>query len=169
MTVREELLALQKAHGGILQVARAEQWARDNTASALYASLEWDDRVAAQQHRFQQIRQLIAIHIVTDTGQRQLVSLKIDRIADGGGYRYIDDVMASPSMRQMLLEEAFADLERLRLKYEALRELADVWTAAGRAKQRQQRTGGRRHKTRSLAKRGPAIQSKAKLAKRRRA
>lgn len=126
MTIREELLALQAEHT-VLQGETVIEWAQENTESALYAALEWDDKVAGHEYRLSQVRRLIAIHVVSKEGVRQLISLKIDRAVDKGGYRLIDDVLSDQNMREMMLSEALADFERLRLKYEGLREFARVW------------------------------------------
>jgi hypothetical protein len=132
-TIRDELLGLQRGHT-VLQVERVVDWAREHPESALHRSLEWNDRTAAHHYRCQQVRRLIAIHVVSDDGVRQLVSLKIDRVAPGGGYRDLSTVMRAPELRRMLLAEALEELDRLRLKYEGLRELAGVWEAADRVR-----------------------------------
>lgn len=127
MTVANELLTLQKRSGGILKVEDAEKWARANPRSCLHSELEWDDKKAGQEYRFWQIRRLIKLNITNEQGAPQLVSLSIDRVKAGGGYRDLETVMSSPPLREVLLTDALADLERVRLKYEGFRELARVW------------------------------------------
>jgi hypothetical protein len=141
MTIKSELLQLQK-RDGVLKPERAVEWARSHPKSALHASLEWDDNAAANEYRLWQIRRLIAVHVVSDEGVRQLVSLTIDRTVDGGGYRNLQDVLKSPSMRDRLLEDALADLERIRLKYHGLVELARVWEEAHRVRSKQAKRNG---------------------------
>jgi hypothetical protein len=155
MTIREELLDLQKRHK-ILKPETAVEWARAHPQSALHSSLEWDDSAAANEFRIWQVRRLIAIHIVSETGVRQMVSLTIDRTKVGGGYRALDDVLASGTMRDVLLADALAELERTRSKYESLVELASVWTEVRRVKIKQaKRTGAKLRQERSR----PAMQA----------
>ena len=125
MTIRSELIELQQQAGGLLQVEAAVEWASENTDSALYKSLEWDNDKAGHEWRCHQIRRLIAIHVVNDDGVRQMVSLTIDR--GDGGYRDLDAVMAVPDLRSILLRDALSELERVQKKYEMVSELAKVW------------------------------------------
>lgn len=131
-TVREELLALQR-RDGVLFPARAVEWARLNPRSALHRSLEWDDDEAAEQYRIWQVRHLIAVHIVNKKGQRLMVSLTIDRVASGG-YRDIGAVLHDQTLRDVLLTDAIADLERAQSKYNSLMELAGVWKEVKKAR-----------------------------------
>lgn len=142
MTIKDELLNLQAASGGLLKAEEAVAWASNNQESALYRSLEWDDVKAGHEYRVWQVRRLIAIHITTKEGVRQMVSLTIDRI-DGGGYRDINAVISSPEMRTVMLADALAELDRVKLKYESLRELTEVWDAANRVRSRQARASRR--------------------------
>jgi hypothetical protein len=135
MSVQEELLALQQQADGLLQVESTVEWAAENPDSALHAALDWDDEHAAHSWRCHQVRRLIAIHVVDAGNVRQLVSLSIDRVGDGG-YRSLGAVLASANMRGVLLADALADLDRVRRKYETLVELAGVWEETERASQK---------------------------------
>lgn len=135
--VRDELLALQDEEGKV-NVAEAVRWARTHKKSALYAALNWDDADAAEQHRRWQVRQLIVVHIVDPTGGRRFVSLSIDR-KDGGGYRPMDQVLARQDFREILLNDALADLQRLEARYKHLQELGAVWDATHAAAAKRQR------------------------------
>ena len=137
---------MQQHYGGMLQAEAGIEWARKHTDSALHAALEWDDEKAGQQHRLWQMRALIAIHVVNIEGQREMVSLTIDRVQPGGGYRDIQDVLKAPPLREILLADALRELERVRLKFETLQELAEVWTAIDRVQQK--KTTKRQAKTR---------------------
>jgi hypothetical protein len=116
-------------------------WARSNPGSALHRSLEWDDGVAAENWRIWQVRRLIALHIVYADDSRAMVSLSIDRSGDGG-YRSMEDVLPVQRLRDCMLDDALRDLNRLKLKYEKLEELAQVWAAAAAASAKRKR--GRR-------------------------
>jgi hypothetical protein len=138
MTIKDELLALQKkAPGGLLQVKSVHDWATANTDSCLYNSMtQWSDEECILKWRYQHIRELIAIHVVTEVGERKFVSLSIDRVRPGGGYRDMDAVMKAPRLRQILLQDALDDLERVRLKYHTVVELARVWEEAKRIREK---------------------------------
>jgi hypothetical protein len=135
-TIKDELLALQRQAGdGLLQVEPVVTWAAQHPDSALHKSLPWDDAAAAHEWRCHLVRRLIAIHIVNETGVRQMVSLTIDRTAPGGGYRSLNAVMAAPNLRKILLNDALDELERVQRKYEAVTELARVWQEIEHARQ----------------------------------
>lgn len=126
-----ELQSLSK--GGLLKPEAVVNHARD-PSSALHACFEWDDTVAAHQHRLWQARQLIVrVTVVPAKGREPVqafVSLSDDRQDEGGGYRATVSVMSDPARRAQLLAEAMADLDRLRAKYRGLEELAAVFQAA---------------------------------------
>lgn len=135
MSIRDELLAL-KDEDGLIVAEGAVEWAKANPTSALYLSLEWDNDKAAHEHRIWQVRRLISIHVVYDSGARQVVSLSIDRKQPGGGYRSIEDVLPNVDLRECMLADAVKELERVQLKYNHLHELADVWKAKDKVKRR---------------------------------
>lgn len=138
MSIRDELLALKRDDGLILASA-AEEWARTHPESALHKSLQWDDAIAGHEYRLMQVRRLISIHIVSEAGERQVVSLSIDRTKPAGGYRDLDDVLPQPDLRDVLLQDALAELERVQAKYSRLQELNEVWAAKDRVKQGRRR------------------------------
>jgi hypothetical protein len=129
-SISAELLAL-KDRAGLIHAPKAVEWARENPDSMLHDHLEWDDKKAAESHRVWQVRQLIALHVVNDEGDRLLVSLSIDR--GDGGYRPLDDVLAAPALKDVMLQDALRDLDHLKRKYARLNELVRVWDAAQQA------------------------------------
>lgn len=129
--IRAELLALKKK--GLVSAREAVEWARKNPRSALHAALNWDDKDAAQEWRVEQVRRLIQVHIIAVDGGRQFVSLSIDR-ARGGGYRDIDQVKGSERLRDILLQDALDELERVRSHYQSLQELSRVWAEAAKVR-----------------------------------
>ena len=137
--IADELLAL-KNETGVINPAAAVAWARENKKSTLHANLEWDDGIAGERWRVSQVRQLIAIHIVDPDGGRRFVSLSIDRRHDGSnGYRSLDDVVARPDLREIMLRDALLDLERIQERYKKLTELQPVWEAAEQTRQKRSR------------------------------
>lgn len=101
------------------------EWAKQHKDSALHQQFEWDNKAAGHQYRLWQARQLIALHIVTGEGERRSVSLSIDRRK--GGYRDVEDVMRAPALREIMLNDALAELKRVKFRYSAVKELARVF------------------------------------------
>lgn len=137
-TVKEELLAIAAASAdGLLHAREVVAWAKDHEESALHAAMEWDDEVAAHQHRLAQARRLIEIHVCKAGPTSELfVSLSIDRIA-GGGYRPVSEVVQMPNLREVMLRDALADLGRMQTRYQQVQELSAVWTALGEVRERE--------------------------------
>ncbi len=133
-TIEDELLALRDEHG-LINVNTAHDWAQVNNNSRLHAELVWDDAVAGKRYRLWQLRSLIAVTLVDKSGDRRFVSLSIDRVT--GGYRSIDDIVQRVDLRETMLADSLAELERLRRKYEHLTELSGVWAAASTAATKQ--------------------------------
>jgi len=130
MTIATELVALRAADG-MIHVEDVHAWARANDGSALHRALEWDDRAAARKYRFEQIRLMIRIYVVNEDHERQAISLSADRGA-GGGYRNLDDVMDVPDLRALALADALDEYQRIKARYDWLRELAEVHEALER-------------------------------------
>lgn len=129
MSIRTELLALRN-EDGLIVPGEAVVWARDNPGSDLHNALEWDDEAAGEQWRHWQVRRLVALHIISEEGDRQVVSLSTDRRREGGGYRHTDEVLAAPDLREIMLSDALEELQRVENKYRRLQELAAIWDAA---------------------------------------
>lgn len=137
ISLKNELLALKNANGLIVPT-EAVNWARENEESLLHSKLEWDDEIAGEKYRVEQVRQLIAVHITDAEGSRAAISLSIDRRS--GGYRLLDDMKARPDLRQIMLEDALAEFNRMQAKYQRVRELERVWAAVSTvASEHQQR------------------------------
>jgi hypothetical protein len=124
MTIQSELEAL-RGDDGLIHAEEAVEWAAKHPKSALYAHLEWDDKKAGHQYRIWQVRNVL-LSIVNEEDVRQEVSLSIDR-ATGGGYRNLKSVMSTKELREVLLADALAELNRLKLRFSVLTELARVW------------------------------------------
>lgn len=138
MSVKQELTELF-ADNEKTTVGEIIEWARKHSASALYHELKFNDNAtAAELWRQHHVRKLIAIHIVDPGGQRQTVSLSIDRVT-GGGYRAMNDVLREMPLREVLLEDAFNELHRVEAKFDSLNELARVWDAVHEAERAAER------------------------------
>ncbi len=126
--IASEIEALREADGKI-RPAPLVAWAKKHHDSALHKCFEWSDSAAADLYRIEQARKLIRVVIVHDvTEERKTVSLRIDRI-NGGGYRKLDEVVASLDLRPRLVSDALGELCSLRRKYSYLGELASIWAA----------------------------------------
>lgn len=145
--IRDELEQLRRAGGGILKAEAVVAFAAD-PATALHGEFTWDDAEAARQHRLEQARGLIRVH-VTVIGEdappvRMYVSLGSDRREPGGGYRAMREVLADDERRAELLAQSLAELQSWERKYRTLAELAPVFEAAEalrRARARPARAG----------------------------
>lgn len=143
--IRAELLALQERYP-LLPRRVIHDWAKTHKGSALYAALEWDDRIAGLEYRLVQISQLVSVHTRTEQGVAQMHALSIDYKA-GGGFRSLDAIMGSETMRDALLKDAFADFQRFRKKFETLRDLASVFAEMKKVERKvSRRKGGKQAK-----------------------
>ena len=114
---------------GIIHARTVVEWARKNRGSALHRKFEWNVQKAAYQHWLWQARQLIAVHVVTEGGHRQTISLVPDRVA-GGGYRRLDVVLDTADLRRSAVEQAFGELERWKDRHSHLsREFGQIFGA----------------------------------------
>jgi hypothetical protein len=133
-TIADELLALRSDDGRI-NPAEAVVWAKRHTKSRLHGALEWDDAVAGERYRIWQVRALISTYVLdVATGDRKFVSVSIDR--QSGGYRSLAEVIATPDLREVMVADALAELERVQKRYERVTELQTVWAEADKVRSR---------------------------------
>lgn len=137
-SVKEELERLREQNGGeLVQPEQVIEFARLNRNSALHAEFEWDNTKAAHQFRLEQARRIIRLNIDVletpggDVTVPMYVSLVSDR-KNGGGYRRLNAVMNNAEMRAQFLQQALDEFQRVRRKYETIRELAPVFAALDR-------------------------------------
>lgn len=133
--VARELEAIRKRHRGILRPGDVVEYARDQK-TALHELFEWDDGKAAEEYRLEQARQVIrcTVHLIEDEQPpvRAYVSLQDDRKA-GNSYRSIEEVLASPKLREALLSQALREANSWQKRYERLNELKPVFRAIQKA------------------------------------
>lgn len=126
-----ELKRIQEENNGTLLPEKVVEAAAIET-SPLHSQFEWDDSIAAHQHRLWQARMLIRVSVEFNeqakVETRVFVSLKSDR-QDGLGYRSLVDVMSDEVRRNELLQDAAEEMRSFRAKYKELKELADVFSA----------------------------------------
>jgi hypothetical protein len=126
-----ELAIIRQANNGIVQPAAVVEFAR-NPETALHSRFEWDDSEAAEQYRLWQARHLLRVYVTVVGSEPEPIKAHVSLISDrneSGGYRYIGDVLNSPSLRAELLRTALRELEAFRSKYHRLKELSDVFAA----------------------------------------
>lgn len=127
----------KRSADGILQAEDVVEFARDER-TALHSEFEWDDSVAAHQHRLEQARKIIRLTLTVVESPagpqtvRMYASCDSDRVNPGGGYRSLVEVMNSEDLRDQLLHAALRDLRTVRRKYQQLRELQPIFRAIDR-------------------------------------
>ncbi len=135
--VVRELQRIQALNRGLLRAVDVVEEAR-HPASPLHDYFEWDDGEAGHRYRLAQARQLIRVTVeVLPYNEpryevRAFVSLSPDRTLEGGGYRVMAEVLATPSQRQQLLADALSELNRLKAKYFQLSELEGIFRSIER-------------------------------------
>ena len=150
-TITEELRFIQTNNNGTLLPYQVVEYAKDPN-TLLHKKFEWEDSVAAYQHRLWQARQVIRLELIVvdrksetpgkifinmDPGEaeegkatRAFISLSIDRRGEAkNGYRSIEDVVSDEYMRAQMLEDARKDMNLFRRKYNMLKELSEVFDA----------------------------------------
>lgn len=123
----EEVRALSE--DGLLHPEKAVAWARQHRESEIYKHLEWNDGLAAEQYRVEQVRQVIRVVVInsseTDQTVRAYISTPTDRVT-GGGYRQMNDALMRA--RQELINEALKTLENFGNRYAHLPELDTLFS-----------------------------------------
>lgn len=134
--VRAELARLASKHRGRLTEAMVVEASRD-PESPLHPLFLWDnDEEAARIGRLEIARTLIvSVRITAAEAKEYDVSVAVRKYHGvGDGYAELGRVMGRDDLRQMLLSSALEDLEQLKRRYSALRDiLGDVFDAIDRA------------------------------------
>lgn len=131
----------QLAAGGELDPKEVLEAARPPT-SPLHKYFNWDDTNAAEAFRVWQARKLIKSVVLvveslaTEADAPTPVFLNI--ISDDGEREYYETttILETPSLYKKALEQALTELDRVRKKYEHLKELRDVWRAIKRSRRK---------------------------------
>lgn len=146
--VGERLEAIRAKRDGLTPEAVLQD-AR-NIRSALHSYFEWDDALAAQQHRISQARDLIRAVQVRfierpPEAERQIslaavlpaplqpqpvrAFVAIERPDGGRAYESTTRAMADPELRRQVLARAHSEMDAVARKYRELSELGDVFSA----------------------------------------
>ena len=141
MTQLEALKEIARRDGGLLRPAAVVEAAMDEN-SPLHSAFCWDDTVAAEKYRILQAQHLIrSIRVeVEDCGEKIEVPVFVGVSADRDGssaenpYRILEDMKQMPDLMRCAVNDAIEQLEALRIRYQHLKELADVWAAIAKHK-----------------------------------
>lgn len=103
---------------------------------ACHDLIEWDDAVAAEEHRVTQARRIIRSVTVVEGDEPEGGSapafVAVRREGGHGGYMRTADAVAAPDLRATVLDDALRQLRGLEARYGHLAELAGVWEELNR-------------------------------------
>lgn len=119
-----ELLKLKREDGLILPKDVVE--AARSPKSPLHASFTWDNTKAAAEYRLWQARTLLRICVVMLPQNTQVTKAFVS-LSSEVGYRSIEQVLSVKIQRETMLDDAMDELERVRAKYNHLKELVGVF------------------------------------------
>ncbi len=107
---------------GVVDDARPEE-------SVLHPAFEWDDSIAAEEHRRQQARHLVGgLRVVVETPEearstRAYVHVRID---EHEGYALAAQVMTDEALREQVVRRAWVELQSWIARYRELKEMARI-------------------------------------------
>ena len=98
----------------------------------LHKQFEWDDGIAAEKYRVEQARHIICnlkvVAAENTAPTRAFVTIQ-HSYGSTSGYEHVVDVMSDEEKKAKLLETAKTELKWFKLKYQNLKELANVMKA----------------------------------------
>lgn len=124
-----------QSHGSVTPAMVVDEARADD--SPLHPAFEWHEDVAAELYREEQARHLMRAIIyeeqVADDGPPRPIQAYVHvRTEDGPGYMASRVAMATPDLREQVLNDALKMFEGLRRRYEHIRELSGVFDAIDR-------------------------------------
>jgi hypothetical protein len=139
-SVGEELERIHRKHKAIVPKKVVEE-SRPKTA-VLHPHFEWNDKVAAEEYRVHQARQIIgSVVVVPETENKRPVQAFInvsvvpegessgDHENRGRAYLPAQQVADDPALRDQHLANLKLRLKNMRREHAAFEELAEVWSA----------------------------------------
>lgn len=142
--VGERLALLEHEHHGLTADVALDD-AR-NPASALHPIPEWDDAVAAEAHRLEQMRHALR-SVVVRVGKEEEHEVRAFVLVSENEeqhYSSIVRVMSDAVLRAQTLQRAMRELEQWRARYHEYEELATIFKALKSAPMPVLGTGGRK-------------------------
>lgn len=142
MNVRQKAAidALFVKHGKRINARHVIDAAR-HSRSPLHDAFTWNKIKGWQKNLESEARILLCqyweVTMIDDkpVRSRAIVSLRNER-QHGGGYRRVSDVLSQAELRAQMLEDALAELAYYESKYRTLTELAGVFEAAAKVRDR---------------------------------
>lgn len=100
-------------------------------SSELHPLFTWDDKVAAEKHRVNEARRVIASLSIVSMPRSQAPAFVSVRLPEKGVKSYISShrLVDNDAFMQFALEDATRQLKGLRRRYASIEELEDVWAA----------------------------------------
>ena len=111
-------------NNGELRAQDILEYARNNTQSPIHDMFEWDDKIAAEEHRLTQAKTIIrAVYIEEEINEkptiiRAYISKQDVGEKEPGTFITIQAAMEDPIRRGRIIESALLDLKRFTAKYE---------------------------------------------------
>lgn len=129
VSVGREIDRIRKKYKGLDPVRVVEE-ARPKT-SPLHRYFEWDDSRAAEHHRLQQARMLIASITIVEL-PKQIIPIRafVKTVEKGRtGYEATTRIMSNKDSRKLILARAYQELQTWKERYESYQEFAKVVAA----------------------------------------
>ena len=129
--VGEELERIREKHGKVNPEAIVEASRSKN--SILHPYFDWDDAIAAEKHRKQQARHIsnsLTCEVIIEGGEKKIIRAFINvKKNEESEYVPIEVVMKDEDLRRQMLDNALRELIGIKQKYQALKELSEIWDA----------------------------------------
>ena len=101
----------------------------NNPKHVIHQYLEWDDTIAAQKHRLQQVRNIVN-HIevtITRIGNSTPIPVFVSITQqDGKSYQHISDVMNNVEMKKQIINRAKTELNNWMIRHQSYTELQGI-------------------------------------------
>lgn len=133
----KELSTLEFENNGLTAEAVVERARSHN--SSLHDHFEWDDAVAAEEHRLTQARELIGaitVHVIKRPEAAPMPIRAFVNVIEQDARHYISTTraMSDDNLRQQVIAKAWADLEAWRKRYAELTDFAAIFTVIDQAR-----------------------------------
>ena len=137
--VGAQLEALEEKHGEVVPSVLLD--AAKRKRHPLHRFFEWDDSVAAHEHRLHQARMLInSVNVVIEGGDKPPVHTQaLVKIESAGGYRSVGKVLSDKDAREELIQQCWRALQSAKSRYSHLTEFDAVWNTVPVKKPRPKR------------------------------
>lgn len=136
-----ELDRIQEENDGMLTAGVVLENSRD-TDSALHGYFEWNNKKASEKYRLWQARYLINhLEVVVKRVETDPVTIRVYTnilTTEGRGYFRTDVLIQNKDTARIVLENAWAELQKIRRKYNDLREFNTIFRAMDKVREREE-------------------------------